>query len=445
MDADQIAAAIATAMQPVIQQMQQRQPQPPQQPPQNQPAPFARSPALAHQNVINYSTSAGAKLYMTATEQLPMMFTLAEPNIRVLLNELKTCATEYGWEEMLTINTGDQAHPINHQLLEDHGRITQAEVMAHTLTYINQPMRLAQNNYQLYLCLTKSVDAEMKKRMANESEVYTAHVQQVAYFCGVSYLKLLLSKAEVDTQATASHIHRNLAHLDVFMKETANNDVAAFNEHVRDNIMSLSSRGEMSDDLMTNLFDGYLTCADKKFVEYIEHMKNAYDEGAELTAETLMTHAETKYAQRTGLDKDWNAPTEEQEDIVALKAKLEAAIANIKQRRNKFQAGDMNRNKASKKVAFKVDKGKAKGKKDRNFPGKMAFRNTKPKAREPTTKVVDGDTWHYCYHHGFWGRHKASECRMHNKKNEGGDTAAITASLAEVGITDFVLSEEQQE
>ena len=229
------------------------------------------------------------------------------------------------------------------------------------------------------------------------------------------------------------------------MKETANNDVTAFNEHVRDNIMSLSSRGEMSDDLMTNLFDGYLACADKKFIEYIEHMKDAYDEGAELTAETLMTRAETKYAQRTGLDKDWNAPTEEQEDIVALKAKLEAAVANIKQRRNKFQAGDMNRNKASKKVAFKIDKGKAKGKKDRNFSGKMAFRNTKPKAREPTTKVVDGDTWHYCYHHGFWGHHKASECRMHNKKNEGGDTAAITASLAEVGISDFVLSEEQQE
>ena len=243
----------------------------------------------------------------------------------------------------------------------------------------------------------------------------------------------------------ASHICRNLVHLDVFLKETANNNVTAFNEHVCDNIMLLSLRGETSDDLMMNLFDGYLACANKKFVEYIERMKDAYDEGAELTAETLMTHAETKYAQRTGLDKDWNAPTEEQEDIVALKAKHEAAIANIKQRHNKLQAGDMNRNKASKKVAFKVDKGKAKGKKDRNFSGKMAFRNTKPKAGEPTTKVVDGDTWHYCYHHSFWWHHKASKCCMHNKKTEGDDTAAITASLADVGITDFVLSEEQQE
>ena len=139
MDADQIAAAIATSMQPVIQQMQQQQP-----------APFTHSPVLAHQNVIEYSMSAGAKLYSTATEQLPMMFTLVEPNICVLLNELKTRATEYRWEEMLMINTGDQVNLINRQLLKDHGCITQAEVMAHTLMYINQPTRLSQNNYQLY-------------------------------------------------------------------------------------------------------------------------------------------------------------------------------------------------------------------------------------------------------------------------------------------------------
>ena len=75
--------------------------------------------------------------------------------------------------------------------------------------------------------------------------------------------------------------------------------MTAFNEHVRDNIMSLSLCGEMSDDLMTNLFDGYLACADKKFIEYIACMKDAYDEGAELTSETLMTRAETKYAQCT--------------------------------------------------------------------------------------------------------------------------------------------------
>ena len=107
--------------------------------------------------------------------------------------------------------------------------------------------------------------------------------------------------------------------------------------------------------------------------------------------------------------------------------------------------GESNKPKVNKKVTFKSDKGKAKVKKDRTFNGKMAFRNTKPKAGEPTTKVVDGDTWHYCFHHGSWGCHKASECRMHQKKkNEGGDATAITASLAQVGIEDVVAPEQDE-
>ena len=332
MDADQIAAAIAAAMQPVIQQMQQQQQPQPQQPAQNQPAQFAHSPALAHQDIIDYLTSAGVKLYLKATEKLPTTFSLVDPNVRVLLDELKTHSTEYGWGEMLTVNIGDTNNPINCQLLINHGHITQAGIMAHTLMYIGQQEHKAQNNFQLYICLTKSVDAETKKRMANESEVYTIRINQADYFCGVSYLKLLLSKAEVDTRATASHIRRNWAHLDTFMKETANNDITMFNEHVCDNIKSLSSLGETSEDLMMNLFEGYLACVDKKFIEYVERMKDSYDEGADITAETLMTRAETKYAQQKDLDKDWNTPMEEQEDIVTLKAKLDATVANTKQK-----------------------------------------------------------------------------------------------------------------
>ena len=66
--------------------------------------------------------------------------------------------------------------------------------------------------------------------------------------------------------------------------------------------------------------------------------------------------------------------------------------------------------------------------------GKMAFRNTKPKAGESHMKNVDGDIWHYCPQHGFWGCHKASECR---KNTKGDEASEITASLAQVGIQDL--------
>ena len=427
MDADAIAAAIAAAMQPVLQQLQQQQqPQPQPQAQPNQPAQFARSPALVHDTVIDYSTSTGAKLYSKVTSALPTTFSLSKPNIRVLLNELETRANEYGWATVLSVNVGDQANPVLRNLITDHGRITLDAVNAHSMTYIAQQNRQAQNNYQLYLCLTKSLDEETKKRMANEHHRYTITAGNQAFQCGASYLKLLLSKAEVDTRATASHIRRNLAHLSTYMKETAQFDVTVFNEYVRDNISTLTSRGETSDDLMTNLFLGYLACSDKKFVEYIERIKDGYDEGSDLTPEALMTKAEVKYAQRKKLERNWNNPSKEHEEIVALKAKLEAAVASMKQRRGKpFQKEG---GKGGGKVGGKQQKKKG------MHSGKMAFRNTKPKAGESHTKNVDGDIWHYCPHHGFWGRHKASECR----KNKKGDEASeITASLAQVGIQDL--------
>ena len=423
MDANAIAAALAAVMQPVLQQLQQQQQQPQPQPQAqpNQPAQFARSPTLVHDTVIDYSTSTGVKLYSKVTLALPTMFSLSKPNICVLLNELETRANEYGWATVLSVNVSDQVNPVLRNLISDHGRITLDEVNAHSTTYIAQQNHQVQNNYQLYLCLTKSLDEETKKHMANEHHRYTIIAGNQMFQCGASYLKLLLSKAEVDTQATASHIRRNLAHLSMYMKGTAKFDVTVFNEYVRDNVSTLISHGETSDDLMTNLFLGYLACSDKKFVEYIERNKDAYDEGSDLTPEALMTKAEVKYAQRKKPERTWNNPSEEQEEIVALKAKLKAAVALMKQRQGK---------------PFQKEGGKGGGKvggKKGMHSGKMVFRNTKPKAGEPHMKNVDGDIWHYCPHHGFWGCHKASECRK-NKKGE--EASEITASLAQVRIQD---------
>ena len=202
---------------------------------------------------------------------------------------------EFGWASVLNVNIGTHANAVIHNLLSDHGRVSLEDVLDFSATYIDQESCQVQNNYQLYLCLCKSIDEETKKGMANEGHTYMIAAGNHIYPCGPTYLKLLLSKAEVDTRATASHIHRNLAHLPTYMHQIAKENVTDFNKYVCDNIASLSSRGEASDDLMTNLFDGYLACGDKKSVEYIEYLKDAYNEGADLVPELLMTKAENKY------------------------------------------------------------------------------------------------------------------------------------------------------
>jgi hypothetical protein len=67
------------------------------------------------------------------------------------------------------------------------------------------------------------------------------------------------------------------------MISEAKHNIIQFNEHVHDLINSLSTRGETSSDIIVNLLRGYMACADKKFIEYIEKCRDNYKEGENMT------------------------------------------------------------------------------------------------------------------------------------------------------------------
>jgi len=87
-------------------------------------------------------------------------------------------------------------------------------------------------------------------------------------------------------------------------------DVTAFNDYVQEIITNLEARGERLDDLMVNLFKGYKADSDKAFIFYNGLKKNDFEEGKDLSPETLMVYAENKYMtmEKSSL---WNAPTKE--------------------------------------------------------------------------------------------------------------------------------------
>jgi hypothetical protein len=70
--------------------------------------------------------------------------------------------------------------------------------------------------------------------------------------CGINYLKLLIQKVEVITRATASHIHRLLTQLDVYTVREGKNNVIKFNSYVSDQMNTLATRGQTSNDIMNN-------------------------------------------------------------------------------------------------------------------------------------------------------------------------------------------------
>ena len=135
------------------------------------------------------------------------------------------------------------------------------------------------------------------------------------------FLKCIISKSEVDTRVTTSLVRANLSNLNKYLP-SIKYDIEAFNNYVIDQRKILIARGEDTTDLMVNLFKGYMTAKDKEFREFIKTQKNKYEiEGVDMTVDQLMQLAETKYKALVQT-KEWNAPTKEQEQIVALTAQL---------------------------------------------------------------------------------------------------------------------------
>mgnify|MGYP005846595275 CR=1 FL=1 len=436
--ADQRIADALQAMQQLLQAQQQQAQQLGQGQQQQQPhvAAFARAPALANAGLLDYTQKADAAIFAGATKPLAATFSLRKPNVIVLLEELKEKTNTYGWTDIMRVTSNAVAYNV----LDGHGRVTLAESQSHAGTYINASGRNAQNDYQLLCCLLASVDTETKKTMANESRAYTiagVNANDPSNQSGLCYLKLLLQKAEADTRSVAAVIRGNLVQLPEYMANEAKQDIVAFNDYVREQMAALTSRGETSTDTLFNLFRAYLSCTDEKFTTYIQAYKDRYDEGDNVTIETLMTKAEQKY-KTMSLEQQWNKPSAEKEELIALRAQFEE-LKKARPRKATPQRDD------KKPVGIK-GKPPKKGKDGKPiFEGDQAWRNVAPKEGESEVKNVDGKEWKYCKYHGYWCAHTSSKCNDKDRlQKEHTEHDEITAAMASIGIEDVVEDSEEE-
>jgi len=171
-----------------------------------------------------------------------------------------------------------------------------------------------------------------------------------------------------------------------------------------------------------------MACSDKKFVEYIDKCKDSYEEGENITYQSLMSKAERKYQTRM-MSAEWNSLTQEQEEIIALKAKI-ASLNHPKPKREQHQMQRYKSNKSEMRnnpPRKEINRGK------KGFTGQNAWRNNKPTHHEAKTKVVNGSTWHFCTHHQAWGRHPTEKCLKAKSELERPN---LEASMAHIGIQD---------
>jgi hypothetical protein len=162
-----------------------------------------------------------------------------------------------------------------------------------------------------------------------------------------------------------------------------------------------------------------------------------------VTADGLMAKAESRYATLV-LAHTWAAPSQEQQELVALTAKiaeLKVQVNKAKQQPKKV----VNKKGAKKELLPKKKKGAKKGK---ALDNKFAWKAIPPKDGAPTTKIVDGKTYNFCLNHGevgMWVIHELSACEARKKPAVHGsnDSTRIQRALNLSAIVDTFADDDQ--
>jgi hypothetical protein len=370
------------------------------------PGAFSVAPALANNGVMDLTTSAGIKLYKSATAPLKNDFDLSQDKLNVLLGELQLRSEEANWSPNWLIPTGVAPHVIRVNLLAQHGRVTLSEVQAFARTFAGLQVRLHQNSNQIKVCLLASLTVTAQTKIRLEHAKYTVN----GIIDGACLLKVILQASHLDTRGTASIIRVKLSRLDKLAMEVGY-DVEAFVTEVKRLHEMLLARGEDTSDMLNNLFTGFRAFKDKTFTTYIASKEERYDEGEPLNAETLMDAASNRYKKLKELDL-WEAPTEDQKKILALTAQLVGQEKQLQGFSAQMIKGAADKEKAA---ASQSERG-ARNSNNAITPyvkPKWMLVPPEPGAAETIKK---GDhTYHWCPKHESWGKHVPSTCRGKGK------------------------------
>lgn len=357
------------------------------------PVQFSLTPGTFDGGIINMNSNAGTKIYKNAIAKLPVEIDCTPKNLKLFLSALEDRAMEYGWEHILEIpNDVNNILGPTKNMLTEYGQIELAHLREHVETYAHQPNRAAQDSMMLFQCLKNSLTDAARAKILLHRIDYTTDTNIAS---GPLLLKVIVRESYNDTNATVKFIRSRLSNLAAYMK-SIDSDIGKFNQYVQDQLDSLNARGQVTNDLLSNLFLGYAAASDRNFVAYIGKKEDEYDEGANIEPVRLMQLAQDKYQTLVegGL---WNAPTEEESKIMA----LEAEVKKIKSSKggNKDKKDSSKKDKSNKKT-FEKPKWMAK----------------EPEQGKPKEKKVDGKQYHWCPNHKQWTRHKPSECRLKEDK-----------------------------
>ena len=372
-------------------------------------AAFALTPALAIDGIIDMTTTEGAKIYREGSKGIESedLIACSPRDLYRALKLIEMRAEEYGWSTpesgILWIPRDPQDPDSECDLItRSHGMITTETITEFESTYLGSETREAQDNHMLYQAIMKGLSKEAKNKIMLKRDEYTIDGQPSANLL----IKILVRECHLDTNATVATIRNNLAKLDEYIV-TVGYDIGKLNDYVQTNVQELETRGEESHDIVLNLFRGYANAKDSRFRAYIQTKKDAYDEATgepPFTYNQLMVLAENKY-KTMRINGEWNAPTEHDKELVALKAE----VRRLERGRSKAKS-DKGDEKGSN------DEEKKKKKKRKSMKPDWLFKNERPNDVNETRTWKDNKYYFCCTEtggkcNGMWRVHVPTECK----------------------------------
>jgi hypothetical protein len=369
---------------------------------------FALAPGRVNNEVLDYSSSEGIKLYNKATAPLETKYDLDTGHLYSFLQKVRNRAMNQNWTVICTIPVppstaiAGQVTP-KYDLLTQYGRMTLNNIRAAAEEYQFRHGRNAQNAHQMYEFLYSSLNDEAQARVALKEKDYLIYDTDdeipMSFANGPLFLKTIIGVVHIDTRSTAAHIRQSLSMLPTKIA-SLDYDVTKFNHYVKLQRGALLARGEVSTDLLVNIFTAFFVVPDLAFKTYIDRIKDLYDEGEEhVTEDYVMMKAEVK-SMVLAREGKWVMPSKEDETIIA----LSAAFEKIKSHNE-----ELNKQLTSTKRSANPPAG---GRKPRTNTGKWAWKDVEPPTGSPHTKTVDSKTYHWCPKHSAWTLHLPSACRM---------------------------------
>ena len=379
--------------------------------------PFALTPSAAIQGTIDYSTRYGQTMYTTNTSPLSVQYDLDPDTLLQFAAKCKERAVTANWAN-ITNNISLPGHQETYNVFDHFGILSAATLHTQASQYSFTASRAAQNSHQMFICLSNSLTLEAQIRVTQRAHQYkltNANGHEMS--AGVLYFKAITQCAQVDTVATSNALLLKYTCLDTLMA-SVDSDIKQFEIEANNIHLRILGRGLNlpEQQIIVNLFRGYLACTDVAFRQYMATLKDGYDDGSRaFTVAQLMALATNKYTllQEAGL---WNPTVAHDKKIVALSATVHHRPEH-KVNPPSDEATNKRRNNQQ-----STSEGTPTEKKPR-YP---AWKKKAPAVGDPQEMTTEsGKKLYWCPNHKLWVAHKPADCRKGTEHNATTSTTRL--------------------